>query len=191
MTSNEIKWLREEGKVGKCDSCLCRKPIEEMNVEMLPCNQYQCLVKLMQSEDTREDTQMVMEPMPQPQVVPQVVDKLVEESGLQNKFEYVARNELPVEFQHLTKSEKYLLGFVGKTIGYFEVIAFLGYEPKEVGEGCQNEGKKYLNYIYHVRCIQCGSEKTITLGGVRASIRKEVHGCASCGKIDAFCKVGE
>lgn len=187
MNSNEIKWLQEKGKVGKCDSCLCRKPIEEMDIEMLPCNQYQCLVKLVQSEDT----QMVIEPVSQPQAVLQVADEPVEESGLQNKFEYVARNELQVGFQHLAKSEKYLLGFVGKTIGYFEVVAFLGYEPKEVGEGCQNEGKKYLNYIYHVRCIQCGFEKAMTLGGVRTSIRKGLHGCASCGKIDAFRKVGE
>lgn len=46
MTNKEMMWLKHTGKIGACGECPFRKPIDEMNIELLPCNQYQCLVKL-------------------------------------------------------------------------------------------------------------------------------------------------
>lgn len=170
MTNKEMMWLKHEGKVGACVECPLRKPIDEMNTELLPCNQYQCLVKLARLDGGE----------PRQNDEPTVIDESVKNAC---RFNIVSRQQLPVRFMNSCIPENKVKDvYVGKTFGTYDVLEFAGYELNEVAEGRETAGAEYITYIFKCKCNRCGSIRYLTSSGlIKAKQRKGA--CRNCWRI--------
>ena len=109
MTDKELVWLKTKGKVGACETCLFRKPINEMNIELLPCNQYQCLVKLARLDEEESHKNDKDEHA--------VADEKAKVKNA-HRFNIVSRQQLPIKFMNSVVDETILNErYVGKTFG--------------------------------------------------------------------------
>ena len=180
MTDKELVWLRTKGKVGACETCLFRKPINEMNTELLPCNQYQCLVKLVKTtiaavkENKNERKQQLL-----------VENNTHKDDKVKNasKFNIISRQQLPVRFMNgVVDEDEINKRYVDKIFGTYHVIEFEGYELKEVAEGRKTAGNEYINYIFKCQCVRCGSIRYLTAQGLQRA--KTMKGaCRNCWRI--------
>ena len=179
MTSKEIIWLKT-GKVGDCLKCPFRKPIDEMNTELLPCNQYQCLVKLAKldciSKVLDEHKNKISNKIKE-------VSKADETVKNAYRFNIIPRNQLPIRFMNTVIDESELTKrFVDKTFGAYHVLEFAGYELKEIVEGRKTGGNEYINYIFKCQCERCGSIRYLTNQGLM-SAQKKKSVCRNCWRI--------
>lgn len=169
VTNKEIMWLRQHGKVGACVECQFRKPIDEMNTELLPCNQYQCLVKLAkfdESVQTQADDEAKY-------------DKVKNVAA----FNVISRQDLPVRIiNKLASEEKIQATYVDKTFGTYYVFEFVGYELNEVADGRKSAGAEYVNYIFKCQCTRCGSIRYLTHTGLLRAAEKK-GACRNCCRI--------
>lgn len=174
MNKRKIEWLKLEGTIGKCDTCLFRKPIEEMNFELLPCNQFQCLVKLAQVETKKANVSVRSETKPNEKV------EKVENEG---RFSYVSLNELSLnDISLLSKSEAEIEEkFVGKCFGEYSVLELLGYERKEIQTG-KTKGTPYINIIFKCKCTNCGLIRHVTHAGLLRASDMNLKKCRNCSK---------
>lgn len=143
MTNKEMAWLENVGKVGACDTCIFRKPIDEMNTELLPCNQYQCLVKLtrLAKSEVAQPAQMNVENDKKEAITDDCVKNA-------KNFKIVSRQELPVRIMNgLFPEEKIVDKFLGKKFGIYSVLEFVGYELKEISKGRKHVSMKVLNML--------------------------------------------
>ena len=180
MTDKELVWLRTKGKVGACEICLFRKPINEMNTELLPCNQYQCLVKLAKTtiaavkENKNERKQQLL-----------VENNTHKDDKVKNasKFNIISRQQLPVRFMNgVIDEDEINKRYVNKIFGTYYVLEFEGYELKEVAEGRKTAGNEYINYIFKCQCVRCGSIRYLTAQGLQRA--KTMKGaCRNCWRI--------
>lgn len=176
MRSEEMIWLKT-GKVGDCAECPFRKPIDEMNTELLPCNQYQCLIKLAKldcndkvlAEHETNKTKKASE-----------ADEKVKNAY---RFNIVSRNQLPARLINKTADESEInKRFVDKTFGVYHVLKFAGYEFKEVVKGRKTCGHEYVNYIFKCQCTRCGSIRYLTSQGLKTAQEKK-GACRNCWRI--------
>lgn len=173
MTGKEKLWLENEGKVGACDTCIFRKPIDEMNTELLPCNQYQCLVKLAKLAKG-EPAQTSVENDKKEINTNDCVKNA-------NNFNIVSRQQLPVRIMNgLFPEEKIADKFLGKKFGVYSVLEFVGYELKKIGKGRKHEGTEYVNFVFKCKCERCGSIRYVTSGGFEKSKRSGTKACPNC-----------
>lgn len=174
MTNKELVWLKTKGKVGACETCLFRKPIDEMNTELLPCNQYQCLVKLARLDEEESHKNDKDEHT--------VAD---EKAKVKNayRFNIVSRQQLPIKFMNVAVNEDELSKrYVDKMFGTYYVLEFAGYELKKVAEGRKTAGTEYINYIFKCQCVRCSSIRYLTAQGLqKAQTMKSA--CRNCWRI--------
>lgn len=176
MTNKEMAWLENVGKVGACDTCIFRKPIDEMNTELLPCNQYQCLVKLtrLAKSEVAQPAQMNVENDKKEAITDDCVKNA-------KNFKIVSRQELPVRIMNgLFPEEKIVDKFLGKKFGIYSVLEFVGYELKEISKGRKHEGSEYVNFIFKCKCERCGSIRYVTSSGFEKSKRSGTKACPNC-----------
>lgn len=175
MTNKEMMWLKHDGQVGACIECPFRKPFNEMNTELLPCNQYQCLVKLARLDKNEEDVQ----------IAPTETTRANESDMVRNAycFNIVSRQELPVRIiNKLISEEKLKAMHIGKTFGTYNVLEFVGYELNEVADGRETAGNEYINYIFKCQCKRCGSIRYLTHFGL-VKAKKKNSACRNCWRI--------
>lgn len=180
ITNEEMMWLQNKGKIGACDTCLFRKPIDEMNTELLPCNQYQCLVKL-----AKAATINVAGTKAKTRVGHSIESNACKDDRVKNanRFNIISRQQLPVRFMNSAISEDEInKKFVDKVFGVYHVLEFAGYELKEVKEGRKTGGNEYINYIFKCQCTRCGSIRYLTYQGLQRS--QQMKGaCRNCWRI--------
>lgn len=167
MTNKEMMWLKHTGKVGACGECPFRKSIDEMNAELLSCNQYQCLVKLARLDEEKSYKNDKMS-----------TAAAEEEAKVKNahRFNIVSRQQLPIKFMN-SAVDKTILNerYVGKTFGTYHVLEFVGYELKEVSKGRETEGNEYINYIFKCQCVRCGSIRYLRFKAYKWQVKRKVH----------------
>lgn len=174
MTNKEMMWLKHTGKIGACGECPFRKPIDEMNIELLPCNQYQCLVKLARLDEEESHKNDKDEHA--------VADEKAKVKNA-HRFNIVSRQQLPIKFMNSAVDETILNErYVGKTFGTYHVLEFAGYEFKEVSKGRETAGNEYINYIFKCQCVRCGSIRYLTIQGIQMAGQKK-SACRNCWKI--------
>lgn len=181
MTNEEIMWLQTKGKIGSCDTCLFRKSIDEMNAELLPCNQYQCLVKLAKTAKTINAVGAKIK-MKVSHSAESNTYKDVRVKN-ENRFNIISRQQLPIKIMNRAINENEInKRYVNKVFGVYHVLEFAGYELKEVREGRKTSGTEYINYIFKCQCTRCGSIRYLTYPGlIKAQQMKGA--CRNCWRI--------
>lgn len=181
MTNEEIMWLQTKGKIGACDTCLFRKSIDEMNAELLPCNQYQCLVKLAKAAKTINTVGAKIKM----KVSPSAESNTCKDGRAknENRFNIISRQQLPVKFMNSIINENEInKRYVDKVFGVYHVLEFAGYELKEIREGRKTSGNEYVNYIFKCQCTRCGSIRYLTYQGLQRAQQKK-SACRNCWRI--------
>ena len=174
MTNKEMMWLKHTSKIGACGECPLRKPIDEMNAELLPCNQYQCLVKLARLDEEKSYKNDKMS-----------TAAAEEEAKVKNahRFNIISRQQLPIRFMNVVVNEDEInKRYVDKIFGTYHVLEFEGYELKEVAEGRKTAGNEYVNYIFKCQCVRCGSIRYLTAQGLQ-SAQTMKGACRNCWRI--------
>lgn len=176
MNNNEVTWLKKVGVEGQCDKCPLRKPIEQMDFSKLPCNQYQCLIKLARIEDDNgsdcNNKEIVHRPMkPRRAAVAENVSQTVNVNKL--------KKQLPKSSGHCLSLVK-LEALVGNTYGSFEILEYVGVE--EVISECHTSGKR-LAYWYWARCTRCGTEQLVSRNAIQNASGRSRRKCIHCKKM--------
>lgn len=175
MTDKEIKWIKQSGKIGACDECPFRKSIYKMNTELLPCNQYQCLVKL-----AKLDKPLVKEENNKDTLESNIDITNDNKSKNAERFNFVSRENLPARIAKRVRLENELIKtYVNKTFGTYKVLEFAGYELCEVAQGRKKAGTEYVNYIFKCQCKRCGSVRYVT-SSCFFKQKKGAYACPNC-----------